>query len=102
MTITAKFSGFCPCCNGRINAGDKVEWTKGAKAKHVACANSGAQSAVVSNVVRVGSYAANGQYVAVRSAKSGRSRGSWTGCSCGSVEEYSRDSDCRSCRHDAE
>jgi hypothetical protein len=25
-----------------------------------------------------------------------------TGCRCGSVEEYSRDSDCWSCRHDAE
>ena len=32
---------------------------------------------------------------------SGRSRrGTWTGCSCGSVEEYERPSDCRSCRHD--
>lgn len=25
-----------------------------------------------------------------------------TGCSCGSVEEYSKDSDCWQCRHDAE
>lgn len=34
---------------------------------------------------------------------SGRSgRGTWTGCHCGSVEEYSRPSDCWSCRHDAE
>ena len=32
---------------------------------------------------------------------SGRSRrGTWTGCSCGSVEEYERPGDCRSCRHD--
>lgn len=29
-----------------------------------------------------------------------RSRGTWTGCSCGSVEEYSRPSDCASCEHD--
>lgn len=29
-----------------------------------------------------------------------RRRGTWTGCSCGSVEEYERDSDCASCRHD--
>lgn len=41
MTITAKFPGFCPCCNGRIAAGDKVEWSKGAKATHVACAGRG-------------------------------------------------------------
>lgn len=40
MTITAKFPGFCPCCNGPIHAGDKVEWTKGAKATHAACAAS--------------------------------------------------------------
>lgn len=31
-----------------------------------------------------------------------RSRGTWTGCSCGSIEEYSRDSDCAQCRFDAE
>jgi hypothetical protein len=30
------------------------------------------------------------------------SRGTWTGCSCGSVEEFSKDSDCRQCRFDAE
>lgn len=39
----------------------------------------------------------------VRSAASQparRSRGTWTGCSCGSVEEYDRPSDCWSCRFD--
>lgn len=30
-----------------------------------------------------------------------RSRGTWTGCSCGSVEEYSKASDCWTCKHDA-
>ena len=40
MTITAKFSTICPCCNGRIEAGTKVEWTKGSKARHVGCAGS--------------------------------------------------------------
>ena len=34
------------------------------------------------------------------SRSQGRSRGPWTGCSCGSVEEYAKSSDCRSCRHD--
>jgi hypothetical protein len=28
--------------------------------------------------------------------------GTWTGCSCGSVAEYSKPSDCWTCRHDAE
>ena len=27
-------------------------------------------------------------------------RGTWTGCRCGSVEEYAKASDCRDCRHD--
>jgi len=27
-------------------------------------------------------------------------RGTWTGCSCGSVEEYERENDCASCAHD--
>ena len=37
MIITAKFSSFCPHCNSRINVGEKVEWSKGSKAAHVAC-----------------------------------------------------------------
>ena len=32
----------------------------------------------------------------------GRSRGTWTGCSCGSVQEYTKASDCWTCKHDAE
>lgn len=31
---------------------------------------------------------------------SGSGRGTWTGCRCGSVEEYERPGDCRSCQHD--
>lgn len=34
------------------------------------------------------------------SGRSYRRRGTWTGCSCGSVEEYARESDCASCSHD--
>jgi len=29
-----------------------------------------------------------------------RSRGTWTGCRCGSVEEYAKRSDCWTCQHD--
>ncbi len=42
MTIIAKFSSTCPSCNQRIQPGERVEWTKGSPAKHVACANPGA------------------------------------------------------------
>lgn len=35
-----------------------------------------------------------------RSGSSLSGRGTWTGCRCGSVEEYARNSDCSSCRHD--
>ena len=30
----------------------------------------------------------------------GPRRRQWTGCSCGSIEEYPRESDCWSCQHD--
>lgn len=39
-------------------------------------------------------------YGGSRSRSSRRSRGTWTGCSCGSVEEYGRDSDCATCAYD--
>lgn len=34
MTMTAKFAGTCSTCKARINAGDRIEWTKGVGAKH--------------------------------------------------------------------
>jgi hypothetical protein len=37
MTITAKYPGKCKKCGGRINVGDKIEWTKGEGAAHVEC-----------------------------------------------------------------
>lgn len=38
MIITAKFASVCPCCSSRISVGEKVEWSKGEKARHAACA----------------------------------------------------------------
>lgn len=38
MIIVAKFASVCPCCSARIAVGSKVEWSRGEKAKHVACA----------------------------------------------------------------
>jgi hypothetical protein len=37
MTITAKFASFCPTCGKTIKRGEKVEWTKGEKARHTTC-----------------------------------------------------------------
>jgi hypothetical protein len=37
MIIVAKFASVCPCCSARIAVGAKVEWSKGEKARHVAC-----------------------------------------------------------------
>lgn len=45
MTITAKFASKCACCGGRIEAGEKIEWTKGMPAKHTACPSNPAASA---------------------------------------------------------
>lgn len=42
MIIVAKFASVCPCCSVRINVGSKVEWSKGAKAVHAACAGKSA------------------------------------------------------------
>ena len=44
MIITAKFASVCPVCSQRIAVGEKVEWSKGSKAAHVACGASGVAS----------------------------------------------------------
>lgn len=38
MIITAKFASTCPTCMQRIEAGSKVEWSRGNAAQHQACA----------------------------------------------------------------
>lgn len=89
MTITAKFASVCPCCAQRIQPGSKVEWSKGSKARHVACA------------VKPGAAVASGTRVLVSAMPRASYRGGRrTGCSCGSIEGVSRDSDCRQCRFD--
>lgn len=50
MIIVAKFMSSCPKCGERIDPGDRVEWTKGSKAIHEACASTTAPGA--SPVVR--------------------------------------------------
>ena len=37
MVIVAKFASTCPSCEGAIHPGEKVEWAKGEKARHVTC-----------------------------------------------------------------
>lgn len=37
MTITAKFPGRCKRCGGWIEAGETVEWVKGAGIRHIEC-----------------------------------------------------------------
>lgn len=95
MTITAKYPSVCPCCNQRIQPGTTVEWTKGSKARHVACASKpGAVSAA--SAPAKSSYS-NGSGYGRRSYGGRR-----TGCSCGSVVGMSKSSDCWTCQHDAE
>lgn len=88
MIITAKFASACPCCSSRIQPGSKVEWSKGSKAMHLGCASDpGAKTAA---------------RTPARSTRSSNGLGRRTGCSCGSQEGGSKDSDCWTCRHDAE
>ena len=37
MTITAKFASKCPVCRKGIDAGSRVEWNRGEKARHLGC-----------------------------------------------------------------
>jgi hypothetical protein len=70
MIIVAKFASTCPCCSRPITVGAKVEWSRGAKAVHVAC---------------VGQAASAAPTAASRPARSfsRRPAGRRNGCSCG-------------------
>jgi len=76
MIISAKFASVCPCCSVRITPGSRVEWIKGSKAVHVACAGKPAPIALAATSVRRSSYAGRTSYA----------RGKWNGCSCGARE----------------
>ncbi len=89
MIITAKFASTCPCCSAPIAVGAKVEWSKGSRARHVTC--TAGTTALTAATHPRSSYTARRSYGGRR-----------TGCSCGSVEGASRDSDCRQCQYDAE
>lgn len=52
MIITAKFASVCPCCSSRIAVGEKVEWERGSKARHVACAGKPAVASVTRRTYR--------------------------------------------------
>ena len=68
------------------------------------------KSETIARVVWTGRDSRSGESVSLCAIGSTRSpqrggsghsrRGTWTGCSCGSVEEYERASDCWTCRHD--
>jgi len=71
----AKFRGTCKVCGRYIDVGEMINWSKDKGASHQSCGQPGGRSRP-------------------------RSRGTWTGCSCGSVEEFEKPSDCFSCQHD--
>lgn len=81
MTITAKYASRCASCSQPVTPGATIEWSKGAPVRHSSC-----------TPVQARGSSSTGAH--------GRATRTRTGCSCGSVEEYSRDSDCQSCRFD--
>lgn len=90
MASLNKFSGFCVTCLKQVAAGHGALTKSASGAWVVQC---GAQT--------------NGRVTVARTKQTyGRTaatkRGTRTGCSCGSVEEYTKSSDCFSCKHDAE
>jgi len=79
MTITAKYPGKCACCGLPISVGSKIEWSKGAAARHVAC---GPVSAVPARRVSAG-YTRR-PYGATRACRTGGNCSSFgDGSSCG-------------------
>ncbi len=87
MIITAKFASVCPCCSSRIAVGAKVEWSRGEKAKHVACGGPSFTPVAARSTAR--------RYYSAR--------GKWNGCSCGARElpEGGLSANaCASCRFD--
>jgi chorismate mutase len=47
MIIVSKYSSKCPACGGNIYAGDTVDWVRGSKARHAACAQGATNGHVV-------------------------------------------------------
>ena len=84
MTITARYASRCATCAQPIHVGEQIEWNKGSPSRHTTCPAQSATPVLAARKPR-----------AVR-----RSGGKWTGCSCGSIEEYPRPTDCASCRFD--
>ena len=41
MIINAKYASSCNVCGRHIGVGEKIEWSRGARAVHAACATSG-------------------------------------------------------------
>ena len=88
MIINAKYASSCNVCGRHIGVGEKIEWSRGARAVHAACAQGPAASVSAAPARR--SY---------RGA-----RGKWNGCSCGAREmpdgSLSANA-CATCRFDA-
>ncbi len=104
MLITAKYSGICPVCSSSIAAGSKVEWARGEKARHAACATVPATSTATDCYGRP----LAGARIAIErsTTRTKRSPGRRTGCSCGSREDRYGDlvpseRNCSHCEHDA-
>lgn len=96
MTITAKYAATCSTCRQTISPGAKIEWIKGSPVRHTTCA--AGPSVAASRLVT----SARAAGMSVRYASRPSCGGTRTGCSCGSVTEFSKNSDCWTCRHDAE
>jgi hypothetical protein len=69
-------------------------WDATAKGWRVPAAKAAQAQALVSGAPRQA-------YTPRPTSAAPRTRGTWTGCRCGSVEEYSKPSDCWTCKHDA-
>jgi hypothetical protein len=85
--MTAKYPGRCAGCGQNLSAGSQIEFWGPGCVTHTWCAPTSAPRQASSPRP---------------SASARRYENKRTGCSCGSVEGYTKPTDCWTCKHDAE
>jgi hypothetical protein len=86
--MVAKYPGRCAGCGHNLSVGSQIEFWGSGCATHTWCAPKSAPGQASS--------------AASNRSSARRYENKRTGCSCGSVEGYTKPTDCWTCKHDAE
>lgn len=95
MTITARFASRCPSCSVAIAVGERVEWTKGSKARHTDCSAVAASKAAAEARKAEDLAAREAAFVEARNDFEATHAGHWVAAYAGwrtldSLSEYDR------------